>query len=136
MRSTTTLAMTLAFMASSRLATAQEVIHLPSGDTVAILAVTQIRAPNRPPGLLIRFYPYTSLADTIHLRKLALSLRQTLRPKIEATGVPWLVLQATDQTPGPHLGIIRGENYGFVLEKRSNGKWYFLDGSEPIDDSH
>jgi hypothetical protein len=42
------------------------------------------------------------------------------------------VLQATNQTPEPHVGIWHVENYGFVLQRHPDGKWYFLHHTDPL----
>jgi hypothetical protein len=106
--------------------------HLPSGDSVAIIASGPASVPDKPPGLLVRFYPYSTLKDTNHLRELALQLWRDLQPRLDSLSIPWLVLQATDRTPGPRSGRWREKNYGFVLERRSDGKWYFLNQSVPL----
>ena len=106
--------------------------HLPSGDSVAIIASGPATVPGQPTGLLIRFYPYSALADTNHLRELALQLWHELRPRLDSLAIPWLVLQATDQTPQPHVGFWHVENYGFVLERHSDGQWYFLHQTDPL----
>jgi hypothetical protein len=113
-------------------AQAAAVQHLPSGDSIAITASGPATVPNQPTGLLVRFYPYSTLGDTNHLRDLAVQLWRSLRPRLDSLAIPWLVLQATDQTPEPHVGFWHVENYGFVVERRSDGRWYFLHQTDPL----
>ena len=112
----------------------QRVVPLASGDSVAIIAVGPAQVPNKPRGFIVRFYPYRSLGDTAELRRQALELRRILRPQLDSTGAPWIVLQATDQMPGPQAGYFNVKNFGFVLEKRGDGQWYFVNGTAPIDE--
>ena len=106
---------------------AQGPIRLASGDSIAIIARGPIVGADGR-GLLVRFYPYSSLNDTLRLQRLALQLWTIVRRDISASGVSWAALQATNQTPGPHVGVWSIENYGFLFERRSDGKWY-LSGS-------
>lgn len=98
--------------------------HLPSGDSIAVIMAGPAVVPNRTPGLLVRFYPYGSLSDTTRLRDLALALWHQLVPRLDSVGISWLVLQATDQTPGPQLGVFRVHNYGFVFERGADSVWH------------
>lgn len=98
--------------------------HLPSGDSIAVIMAGPAVVPNRSPGLLVRFYPYDSLSDTTHLRDMALALWHQLAPRLDSAGISWLVLQATDQTPGSHLGVLRVHNYGFVFERGADSIWH------------
>jgi hypothetical protein len=98
--------------------------RLPSGDSIAVIMAGPAVVPNRTPGLLVRFYPYASLSDTTHLRDLAIALWHQLVPRLDSEGISWLVLQATDQTPGPHLGFFRVHNYGFVFERGADSVWH------------
>jgi hypothetical protein len=100
--------------------------HLSSGDSIAVITSGPAIVPDRVPGLLVRFYPYCSLSDTNHLRDLALELWHELTPRLDSSGITWLVLQATDQTPGPHSGVFHVKNYGFVFERGADGVWQRL----------
>jgi hypothetical protein len=97
--------------------------RLPSGDSIAVIMAGPAVVPDRAPGLLVRFYPYASLSDTTHMRDLAVALWQQLVPRLDSEGISWLVLQATDQTPGPHLGVFTVHNYGFVFERGADSVW-------------
>ena len=112
----------------------QRVVSLPSGDSVAVISAGPAMVPNKPTGFIVKFYPYRSLDDTLQLKRQALELRRILRPMLDSTKAPWIVLQATDQKPGPHFGFFHVTNYGFVFEERADGKWYFLHATEPIPD--
>lgn len=97
--------------------------HLSSGDSIAVVMAGPAVVPHRAPGLLVRFYPYAALTDTIRLRDQALALWHELVPRLDSEGITWLVLQATDQTPGPHLGAFHVHNYGFVFERSADSVW-------------
>jgi len=87
--------------------------------------------PNERPGLQIEYNPYLSLDDTVALKREALALWSTLRPRIDSMNPPFVVLRATTRTPQV-IGYQSVRNYGFVIERRADGKWYFLNAKEPI----
>ncbi len=108
-----------------------EVIHLASGDSVRVLTTGPAIVPNERPGLQIEYNPYLSLDDTVALKREALALWSALRPRIDSMNPPFVVLRATTRTPQV-IGYQSVRNYGFVIERRADGKWYFLNAKEPI----
>ena len=111
----------------------QAIRHLSADDSVAIIATGPAQVPNQPLGLLIRFYPYGSLEDTARLRRLAHELWHQMQRQVDSAGTSWVVLQATDQTPEPHVGYWKVRNYGFVVQKHTDGKWYLLHDTKPFE---
>ena len=82
---------------------------------------------------MYEYHPYISLDDPARLRPQVLELWESVRPKAESLRAPFVVLRATTrftELPVPQPAIIH--NYGFVLQKRANGLWYFLYDSVPI----
>ncbi len=111
----------------------QAIRHLSPEDSIAIIATGPASVPDQPLGLHIRFYPYGSLDDTTRLRRLALELWHQVQRQVDSAGTLWVVLQATDQTPEPHTGYWPVRNYGFVVQKRADGKWYLLHETKPFE---
>ena len=111
---------------------AQRALHLPSGDSVIVIGSGPARVPDKPDGLLIKYHTFVAMTDTATLRREALEMWHHFFAKIDSLSLSWVVFQATTQTPPPFIGIERGQMYGFVLEKRGDGKWYFLDGTIPL----
>ena len=109
------------------------IVHLSPQDSVAIISTGPAQVPHQPLGLLVQFYPYSGLGDTLRLRHLAFGLWQQLRSHIDSAGTPWVVLQATDQTPGPHTGVWQVHNFGFVILKHDDGRWYQLHDTIPFE---
>lgn len=97
-----------------------------------ILATGPIVVPNGLRGLLVRFYPYAGLADTTRLKVEAIELLGILRRELDSLGVPWVALQATNQSPGPRVGLFNVENYGFVVERHADGLWYLQGDVQPL----
>jgi len=109
------------------------IIRLASGDSVLFVATGPIFDPNGDTGLMYEYHPYISLDDPARLRPQVLELWETVRPKAESLRAPFVVLRATTRftkLPVPQPAII--QNYGFVLQKRTDGLWYFLYDSIPI----
>ena len=109
------------------------IIRLASGDSVLFVATGPIFDPNGDTGLMYEYHPYISLDDPARLRPQVLELWESVRPKAESLRAPFVVLRATTrftELPVPQPAIIH--NYGFVLQKRAYGLWYFLYDSVPI----
>jgi len=111
---------------------AQRVLHLSDGDSVLFLGSGQANVPNKPPGLLIDFNPLSSLRDTAALEVKALMVWQVLRDSISSASPAFVVLRATDRNP-QQQGIREGHSFGFVVERRPDGDWYFYRDSLTID---
>jgi len=108
-------------------------VRLPAGDSILLVATGPIFDPNGDTGFMYEYHPYISLDDTVSLQKQALVLWNSVRPKAESLRAPFVVLRATTRFTEAPVGqpkIIR--NYGFVLEKRRDGLWYFLHDSIPV----
>ncbi len=108
-------------------------VRLPLGDSILLVATGPIFEPNGDTGFMYEYHPYISIDDTVTLRKQALVLWNSVRPKAESLRVPFVVLRATTrftEAPVGRPAAIR--NYGFVLEKRRGGLWYFLHDSVPV----
>ena len=111
---------------------AGQVMRLSSGDSVRVLGTGPAIVPNEKPGLLVDYNPFLSLDDTVALKREALALWSALRPRIDSLNPPFVVLRATTRKP-QLIGYQSVRNYGFVLEKRPDGKWYFLHEPTPVD---
>ncbi len=113
-------------------APAGQTVQLATGDSVRLLATGPAIVPNQKPGLLVEYNPFLSLDDTAALRREALGLWSALRPRVDSLNPPFVVLRATTRRP-QLIGYQSVRNYGFVLERRADGRWYFLHESTPVD---
>jgi len=113
-------------------APAGQTVQLATGDSVRLLATGPAIVPNQKPGLLVEYNPFLSLDDTTALRREALGLWSVLRPRVDSLNPPFVVLRATTRRP-QLIGYQSVRNYGFVLERRADVRWYFLHESTPVD---
>jgi len=104
-------------------AAGQGLVRLASGDSVLVLGSAPARVPGSRGGLLIDFDPFVSRSDTIALRRKALELWSTLRWSDDSLTPVFVVLRAVDRDDW-FKRLQRADGYGFVFEKRRDGKWY------------
>jgi hypothetical protein len=110
------------------------IIHLSSGDSVLLVATGPILEPQGDTGMMYEYHPFIPLRDTLTLRMQAIDLWRIVREKAESLRVPFVVLRATTRftelrgVPQPDTVW----NYGFVIEKRGDGLWHFLNSTEPV----
>ncbi len=112
---------------------AGQMMHLATGDSVRVLTTGPAIVPNQKPGLLVEYNPFLSLDDTSALRREALALWSVLRSRVDSLNPPFVVLRATTRQP-QLIGYQSVRNYGFVLERRADGRWYFLHETTPVDE--
>ena len=109
------------------------IVLLPNGDSLEFQATGPAIVPNRPHGLLVTYYPFADLADTIRLRSIAFEFFRTLMPRLQPPP-EWIVMRAVNvralrRNQG---GLYPMRAYGVVLERRSDGYWYPMNESQPI----
>ena len=112
------------------------VIHLDNGDSVELQATVPAVVEGSPPGRMVIFHPFSDFSDTAQLRQTAIALFHYLQPGLDSAAPPFLVLRAANLPAAQRKGFYNIENYGFVLEHRPDGKWYFLHDSDPVPPSN
>jgi hypothetical protein len=115
-----------------RAALGQEILRLDSSDSVLIIGTGPATVRNQATGLAIEYHPFHSMDDTLALRRQALALWRALRPRIDSLAPPFVVLRATTRNPSL-TGYQPVRVYGFVIQKRADGKWYLLHDSVSVD---
>ena len=107
------------------------VVHLASGDSVELQASGPAVVADGAPGLLVTYFPFAGLADTVHVGRNAVELFAALRPSIGAA--PFVALRAVDVRAGARrrAGAYQMNTFGVVLE-RCGGGW--CRGGAPIPD--
>ena len=108
------------------------VLHLENGDSVELQATVSAVVEGSPPGRMVIFHPFTDFSDIPRLRQTAIALFHYLQPGIDSAPPPFVVLRATNLPAAQRKGFYNIENYGFVLERHADGKWYFLHESDPL----
>jgi hypothetical protein len=111
-----------------------EVVQLPTGDSLELQAEVPAVVEGSLPGKMFVFYPFSDLSDTIRLRHLATALLLSLRARLDSSPPPFVVLRAVNVPAAKRnqIGAYEIEQFGFVVERRTDGQWYFLNQSEPI----
>ncbi len=104
------------------------VLRFTSQDSVEFLSAGQMYLATGQPGFLIAFHPFVPIADTVKLRSLGGEIWRWLRPQLDSTPT-FVVLQASSLRANGPL-VQKGEGRNLVLERRPDGKWYFLHENE------
>jgi hypothetical protein len=111
----------------------QPMVRLASGDSIRFVATGPVIEPGGDTGWMYEYHPFFSLDDSIRLHTQVLELWKLVRPRAESLRVPFVVLRATTRfTELPVTQPTAVRNFGFVLQKRANGLWYFLYDSVPV----
>lgn len=106
------------------------IIHLPSGDSVEMVAIGEAVVPDRPPGLLITYHAFFPPEDTVRVQRVAAELwRARVKWQLSSPAPGFVVLQATSRRAGPTKQLERATTYGIVLERGEDGKWYYFGSS-------
>jgi hypothetical protein len=109
------------------------VVRLPSGDSVEFQATGPAIVDSGPPGLLVTYFPFSGLTDTLRVRAVALEFFRVLRPRIY--GEPaFVAMRAVDVRAADRqrVGLYTLHSYGVVVERRGDGKWYVSGEAAPL----
>ncbi len=106
------------------------ILHFPSRDSVEFISAGPMYLATGQPGFMIAFHPFQALDDSIRLRALAGEIWRWLRPQLDSTP-SFVVLQATSARAHPTFGVQVAHGQNLVLERRADGKWYFVDETKP-----
>jgi hypothetical protein len=87
----------------------------------------------RPPGLLVTYYPFAGLTDTLRVQTIALEFFRELRPQLPET-LPFVAMRAVDvravdRNKGGQYTL---HSFGVVIGRRGD-RWFYND-STPIPD--
>lgn len=113
-------------------ALSDSIVHLAIGDSVELQSLGPLHISGKPDGLLVTYYPFTTLADTARLRRVALSFFAALRPKFINGEPPYIALRAVDLRASARTDDSHLRAFGVVIEKRSDSLWYGLNDSSPL----
>ena len=117
---------------ASRPLDAQAFLHLSATDSVRILATELVHVPGQPPGLLIDYAATNGLADTTSLKRRAIAILRAERPHLDSLHLVNVVVRAVGEASDSTSTLFHRNLYGFVLQLRTDGKWYFLRESTPV----
>jgi hypothetical protein len=110
---------------------AQAFLHLSATDSVRILATELVHVPGQPPGLVIDYAATNGLADTALLKRRAIAILRAESPHLDSLHLGNVVVRAVDKASDSTL--FHRKLYGFVLQLRTDGNWYFLRDSTPVE---
>ncbi|HEX6806911.1 MAG TPA: hypothetical protein VF118_02925 [Gemmatimonadaceae bacterium] len=125
-------AVVLLAMCASRPVQAQAFLHLSATDSVRILATELVHVPGQPPALSIDYAATSGLADTAALKRRAIAILRAERPHLDSLHLVNVVVRAVDRASDSSSTLFHRKLYGFVLQLRPDGNWYFLRGSTPV----
>jgi hypothetical protein len=99
---------------------------LPSGKQILITSVLRMHFSSGPPALVMNCETDIAIDDMPTLRKEADEIWNIFSNDVEGAGMTMGVIRMTHNDPGDGW-IKHGKGYGFVFEKRADGKWHCLD---------
>lgn len=109
------------------------VVRLPSGDSVEFQGTGSAVVDGAPPGLLVTYFPFAGLADTVRVRAIAIELFRLLRPRIGG-GPAFVAMRAVDVRAADRQrgGLYTLRSYGVVIERGKDGRWYVSGEASPV----
>jgi hypothetical protein len=128
----TLIAIVLLAFCAGRPLHAQAFVHLSATDSVRILATELVHVPGQPPALQIDYAATTGLSDTALLKRRAIAILRAERPRLDSLHLVNVVVRAVDKSSDSTGTLFRRSLYGFVMQHRTDGNWYFLRGSTPV----
>jgi len=113
-------------------ADAQTFLRVSATDSVRIIRTELVRVPGQAPGLLIDYASPGGLSDTLMLRQRAVEIFFAIKPRLDSLQLTALAVRAAaNATDSSAIGFHR-RLFGFVIERRSDARWYFLHDSVPV----
>ena len=109
-----------------------DTLHLFNGDSIELQGTQPAVIQGQPAGLMYFYYPFRDLTDSARLRKIALGVFIHFWADISSSQPPFVVLRAVNLPTARRQGFHNIVNYGFVIEHRPDGHWYFLHETDPV----
>src|SRR6266516_6432875 len=103
-----------------------DTLRLFNGDSVELQGRLPAIVQGEPPGRMYMYYPFRDLSDTVRLRRIAVGVFTKVWPELESKPPASLVMRAVNLPTAQRKGHYNITNYGFVIERRPDGHWYFL----------
>ena len=102
------------------------VVRLGTDDSVEWQSSGPAQVTGKADGLLVTFYPFFDIADTIRVRRIAMVFFDSLRTRFPSDGPRMVVmravnLRAREREQSPYL-----KAFGVVLENDGHGQYYPL----------
>jgi len=111
---------------------ADGMLRLQSGDSVELIMSAPLRLATGVTGLGVQYHPFIAVTESPELKALATQLWRWLRPQIDSNPPPFVVLMATTGRAHPAPGVRQLQNFNYVVERRSDKKWYFSTDTLPL----
>jgi len=109
-----------------------DTLRLFNGDSVELQSRLPVVVQGERPGRMYMYYPFRDLSDTVRLRRIAVGVFMKVRSELEVRPPAFLVMRAVNLPTAKRTGRYNITNYGFVIERRPDGHWYFLGESDPV----
>jgi hypothetical protein len=117
-------ALFVAIVASISVASAQQIVTLPSGMRVHVLNIGPIKFGNGTSALVLSYQTELRVADVVALFKEVDEIWANFRPDVEGAGYTQAVISANEKANGTIVSV--GKGYNFVFERAANGTWQKL----------
>lgn len=109
-----------------------DTLRLFNGDSVELQATLPAVIEGSPPGRMYIYYPFRDLSDAVRLRRIALGVFMHVWSDLAKDPPAFVVMRAVNLPTAQRTGQYNIVNYGFVIERRQDGRWYFLHESEAL----
>ena len=100
------------------------VVYLPDGDSVEWQNSLTAKVPDLPDGILVEFYPFRDMTDTVELRRQARAFFPIVHRELKDRNPAFFAFRAVSLPKSKRQGIYQLAHYGFVFERRADGRWY------------
>lgn len=110
----------------------QAFLHTSATDSVRVVRTELVRVPGQAPGWLIDYADPGGVRDSVALRRRAVAIFLAVRPQLDSLHLTNFVVRAVDEASDSSAVGFQRRLFGFVIQQRADGKWYFLHDSAPI----
>ena len=104
---------------------------LPSGKEIKVTSIGKLTVGNGDTGLVMNYLTDIPIENMKELRKEVDEIWEVFQKDVEKAQVKFGVIRATHITGGTI--VKEGKGYGFVFEKRDDGKWHSLEDDKAED---
>ena len=105
----------------------QKSTKLPSGKEINVTSIIRMDFPNSEPGLVMSYLTDISIDDKVALRKEVDEIWSLFKKDVEDAGLRTGIIRATHMEG---TFVKSGKGYGFVFQKRDDGKWHCLEDNK------
>ena len=118
----------VAFGCGGKNAQGSKLFKLPSGKQIKVNSVGRMNFPNGDSALVMNYETDIPIEDMVALRKEVDEIWSVFQKDVEAAHLKTGIIRATHVEGS---GFVKtGKGYGFVFEKRDDGRWHSLEDDQ------